>query len=221
MVNKFSFLTKGYPTSTDLQSFFKDIIIQNLADQLLKTKIEVDDIKTFILSIRPTLKEKIEPCKNYGDIFDALSGYWSCYNYKIIKELIKSYGNEGLKLKSSELQEMIENCSLKVFKEYYESVQCYEMDGERKLRVKVDGSICTKIGTIKTLLHDLSKLLKIKILRLLKMPSNLEFTFGASSQDTTIPFSQLKKNDIEELKKWGLVDLKYDDVHFYDINGKL
>ena len=195
MVNKLLLflLQKGCPTSTDLQKIFKDII-QNLADQLLEAKIEVNDIKTSVLSIRPTLKEKIEPCKNYGDIFDALSDYWSCYNYEIIEELIKSYGNESLKSNSLELQMMIENCSLKVFKDYYyESVQCYEMDDEIKLCVKVDENISTKIGTIKTLSHDLSKLLKITILRLLEMPSNLEFTFGLSSQDSTIPLFQLKK----------------------------
>ena len=95
------------------------------------------------------------------------------------------------------------------------------MDDERKLHVKVDERICTKMSTIKTLSRNLSKLLEITILRLLEMPSNLEFTFGTSKQDSTIPLFQLKKNDIEELKIWGLADLKYyDDVHFYDINGK-
>ena len=209
-----------------------DHFLQNLFDGIVNEALQnlqiIDDkvIETISSSIKndPLLKERVKKCKGLVDETKllCLSSYWSSFDYKLIKILIKKCVPK-LKEKMKRYSEKFKNCSLETFVDCFR-MDCFEqIDSEEILivKLKLSGNDIKMKYIKKIVCKNIKDVMNTTMLRLQKLQMIEDcflFTFGAEFQDSKLALNKLKGKRIAKFLPC-VTEVRLRNFCLYDLDG--
>ena len=148
----------------------------------------------------------LSDCKTLHELFERIRGYYSFYDFTVVKVLIKNLGSDSNK---KDLQKY-----KSAFREYWEKRICeipsdafVEAPESEKFRVKIEGNITEIEGNnIEVLKFEMRRILGHELQFLYVKDGCVEVVFRSYE-----PVSELSKEQQSEMKRFGILSVSYGD----------